>query len=245
MLSWLIPRRQALKFLAGDLVADEFADFTQKEVSMMQSILDEQSVTSEIFWATAHLCSQLAGWGAEVSMFFHGCPLVSHSGNRKPWKNCPWKGRMSSRLAQGTWLDSFSQQLLNISTGQAQSFLRKLDDENRQRLSNDFNAAKLAMAQRFIQVYSYWRKLPWRVCAVASCLFYDLEDEDTDLFDLNLQHVQLSKAFAKDVLDQWTVAQNTPDRVCSGNGHVSFHMARRFLDSLYKGNLSAYLVVGQ
>ena len=204
---------------------------------MMKTVVDDTTSSSWFYWAVAYLTFQLAGWGATVSRFFHSCPLTSHSHSQKPCKNCQFKGRMASKLAEGTWLDSLCQQLLNLPLGRAAHFLNKLDGVDREFLMEQFNSAKLAMGQRFVQVYSYWRELPWRICAVATCLFYDLEDQE-----LYQQFVESSKAFARDVVDQWGTARNTPDRVWSGNGHRLFHMARRFLDNSYPGNLSAYLV---
>ena len=180
-------------------------------------------------------CSQLADWGASVSIFFHGCPLVSHSDGC--CKKCPWKGRMASKLAQGIWLDNFSNKLLNLPQGTAHPFLQKRGESQRNCLLNSYNACKMAMAQRFVQVFSFWRELPWRLCALGICLFNDMDD-----MELQRQYVQSSKAFALDVIDLWNHMQTNPGQVSSGNGHVSFHMARHFLDRLFPQSLVAYVI---
>jgi hypothetical protein len=95
----------------------------------------------------------------------------------------------------------------------------------------------MAMAQRFVQVFSFWRELPWRLCALGICLFNDMDD-----MELQRQYVQSSKAFALDVIDLWNHMQTNPGQVSSGNGHVSFHMARHFLDRLLPQSLVAYVI---
>ena len=57
-------------FLSADLGSSStMAEFTQKEVDMIKAVVTEgeQGTT---FWATADICSQLADWGASVSIFF-------------------------------------------------------------------------------------------------------------------------------------------------------------------------------
>ena len=235
VLNWLLPRRPALMFLSADLGSSStMVEFTQKEVDMIKAVVTEgeQGTT---FWATAHICSQLADWGASVSIFFHGCPLASHSDGC--CKKCPWKGRMASKLAQGTWLDKFSNKLLNLPQGTAYPFLQKLDDSQRNCLLNSYNACKTAMAQRFMQVFSFWRELPWRLCALGICLFNDMDD-----LELQQQYAQSSKAFAHDAIEMWNHMQTNPGQVSSGNGHVSFHMARQFLDKSFPQSLVAYVI---
>ena len=229
VLKWLIPRRSALMFLGADLNADLSAEFSRKEIDMINTAVGN-SESSNQFWATCHLCSELAGWGARISTFFHSCPLSDHFHNQKPC-DCNWKGRMAVRLAQGTWIDSFSQELMNMSFGQATTYLARIRPETKNLLELDFNHCKVAMAQRFIQVYSFWRDLPWRICSVGICLF----DESTDPESVQ-KFAHASKLFAQDVIDQW---ESVKDNV---NGNHSFHMGRYFLDPTYPSNLRAYLV---
>lgn len=230
VLNWMIGRREALADLDPQQSQSQSADFSQKELNMMCSALNESNESSE-FWATCHLLHHLGSWGANVSKFFHACPLMSHFHAAKPCKNCHWKGRMSVRLAQGTWIDEFSQQLVAIPLGLATRFLRKLNTEKSKTLENDFISCKMAMAQRFLQSYSFWREIPWRLCAVALVLFDDSIPQDPSLTE---KLVQTSKLFAQDCLDQWTGN--------SSKGNESFLMARKFMDKHSENNLVAYLV---
>ncbi len=235
MLDWLIPRREALRFLSADLetgssLSSSVADFSPKELKMINDVLGFSQKAHQ-FWATCHLCMQLSSWGASLSKFFHSCPVASHFHAKRPCKNCIWKGRMAVRLAQGSWMDGFSQDLLNLPLGRARSFLVKLQDQCQSNLENDYNSCKVAMAQRFLQVFSFWREIPWRICALGIPLFDDMEDPQC-----SDQFLQSSKAFAQEVLGQWDVIKN------EHKGNHSFHMARLFLDSTYPSSLRAYLV---
>ena len=227
MLDWLLPRRQAIKFLAADIKDGEkehLVEFTRKEVDMITEAIDDNQ--SPLFWAKCNLCFQLAEWGGTLSRFLHSCPLQEHflTTTNEPCKNCSWKGRMAVRLAQGSWLDEFAQSLLNMPNGPANNFLGKVSQQDRDTLLNEYAACKVSMAQRFIQSFGFWREIPWRICAIACSLFYGPE------------HAAASKAFANDVLEQWATYKNKK------SGHASFHVARRFLDNSYPGNLSAYVV---
>ena len=44
------------------------------------------------------------------------------------------------------------------------------------------------------------------------------------------------------MIDLWNHMQTNPGQVSSGNGHVSFHMARHFLDRLFPQSLVAYVI---
>lgn len=229
MLNWLIPRREALMFLANDLDEHSSADFTGKEMNMISEAIG-QSVESHQFWSLCQICFQIASWGANVSRFFHSCPIPSHFYSDKPCQ-CQWKGRMSVRLAQGCWIDSFSQELMSLPLGQAKRFLVRLEDTRRLRLEDAFNSCKTSMVQRFVQVFSFWRDIPWRICAIGVCLFDTLQDDTS-----TTQYVQASKLFAKEILDQWDHAG------ANHKGNQSFHMGRFFCDPNFPGNLRAYMV---
>lgn len=237
VLTWLLPRRHALKYLISDLNSDDIStpDFTPKELALIRGTL-EDNPGAYLFWACAFLCSELAAWGAEVSSFFHSCPLSSHGHclGEKSCKNCQWKGRMSVKLAQGSWIDTYAQQLLNLGVAQAKSFLEKLDDPKREELMLDFHNCKLSMTQRFQQVFSYWRELPWRICAVGVHLFYVSEDAE-----IGAQYIEVSKHFAREILEQWNEWNSLRGHP---TGHQAFHMPRKFLDPNYPSNLSAYMV---
>jgi len=234
VLDWLIPRRQALLFLGADLEtgssSSSVADFSPKELKMINDVL-EDSQKSYQFWATCHLCMKLSSWGASVSKFFHSCPVASHFHADRPCKMCVWKGRMAVRLAQGSWMDEFSQNLLNLPLGQARSFLNLMNLQNKSLLENDYNSCKVAMAQRFLQVFSFWRDLPWRICALGIPLFDDMSDPQC-----SVQYIQSSKAFAREVMEQWDATKN------EHKGNHSFHMAQLFLDSTFPSSLRAYMV---
>lgn len=244
MLNWLLPRRQAILYLAHDLDGNA-ADFSAKEISLLRNVAVEEGNQSCKFWAVANLCFQLASWGAGVSAFFHSCPLSNHP--QKPDKpscqDCVWKGRMAVKLAQGTWLQSFSQDLLNLTIGRAHQLLGRLPESTRNALVEEFSQCKTAMTQRFLQVFNYWRELPWRICAVASNLFYVSDDpavEDS--------YIQVSKTFAGEILEMWRHKDSGARVVVDGaeegdhGGHCHFQMARLFLDPSFPGNLSAYMV---
>ncbi len=233
VLGWLIPRKTALKYLSADLNDKDSspADFSVKEIAMMKVVVEDTN-ESTLFWACAHLSYQLACWGANVSSWFHSCPLSSHGHvPGKPSCYCQWKGRMSAKLAQGSWIDSYSQELLNLALGSAHQFLQKLPGHEQESLLNDFAQCKVVMAQRFIQVFSFWRELPWRICAVGIPLFCDTEDATT-----MEEYVRASKLFAQEVLETWSSS--------SANQKASdaFLMPRMFLDRTYPKNLAAYMV---
>ena len=229
VLNWLIPRREALMFLANDLDQQSSADFTGKEIHMIQQAIG-QSFESYQFWSLCQICFQIASWGVKVSRFFHSCPLPSHFYADKPCQ-CQWKGRMSVRLAQGCWIDTFSQELMSLPLGPAKRFLVRLEVKERERLEDVFHSCKTSMVQRFAQVFSFWRDIPWRICAIGVCLFDTLEDDTS-----TAQFVQASKLFAKEILDQWDHAE------AHHKGNQSFHMGRFFCDPNFPGNLRAYMV---
>ena len=136
---------------------------------------------------------------------------------------------MAVKLAQGVWLDDFSEQLLHLPLGRSQTFLQTLPQMTRDELLEQYHQCKVAMIQRFIQVYSYWRELPWRLCAMGNCLFYTGEDKD-----IERDFILSSKGFAAEALSKWPELQQH-------GGHQHFHMARLFLDPSYEGNLAAYM----
>lgn len=231
VLTWLVQRRQAISFLGKDLADEGLVDFSAKEISMMKGAIDTSDNANQ-FWGVAHIILQLATWGASVSRFFHGCPLSSHFQQKKPCQ-CQWKGRMAVRLSQGRWMDTFCQDLLNLPVGAARPFLVKLSRTVQETLLNDFMSCKVAMVQRFKQVFDFWREIPWRICSVGICLMYDGDDEET-----NLQYVQASKLFAADVLEKWKQEKSL---ISNRNGNLLFQMARKFCDPEYPGNLFAYM----
>ncbi|CAE6937046.1 RSN1 [Symbiodinium microadriaticum] len=227
VLSWMLPRREALSHLCRDLEGTSATktnssnsnsnnsghDFTPKEIAVIGSLC-KQDFSDEVavkFWAVAFLVWQLADWGAGVSAFFHSCPLHGYKAGEPSCKNCCWKGRMSVVLAQGTWLPTFSGQLVHAPPGAAQGFLDKLDPDVSETLIQDFRTCKVAMVQRFQQVYGYWREIPWRLCAVGMPLFGSTPDR-----------VAASKAFALDVIEQWNQGK-LRDR-------HHFQMAQKFLE---------------
>ena len=236
VLDWLIPRRPALLFLGADLdtgasTTSSVADFSKKELTMISEALGTSKKAHQ-FWATCLLCIQLANWGASVSRYFHSCPLASHFHSTTPCKNCQWKGRMAVRLAQGSWIDDFSKTLLRLTTGQAPSFLTKLGHDKRCLLERDYGSCRVAMIQRFQQVFSFWRELPWRICAVGIHLFDDITDDP----ECSEQYIKTSKLFAQSVIEQW---DNTKVNQ-KGNHH--FQTAKLFLDETFASNLRAYIV---
>ena len=77
VLNWLIPRRHALTFLLGDLDGNSASDFSEKEIKMIAKVIGNDDASNK-FWATTHLCLQLAEWGATVSAYFHSCPTSEH-----------------------------------------------------------------------------------------------------------------------------------------------------------------------
>ena len=97
-----------------------------------------QSFESYQFWSLCQICFQIASWGVKVSRFFHSCPLPSHFYSEKPCQ-CQWKGRMSVRLAQGCWIDTFSQELMSLPLGPAKRFLVRLDVKERERLEDVYS----------------------------------------------------------------------------------------------------------
>ena len=191
-----------------------------------------------MFWCTAGLCYQLACWGASVSSFFHACPLSIHpheKGTGKPsCKNCQWKNRMASKLSQGVWLGQYSQEILDAPLGQANKFLKNLNRTKQEYLLDQFTQCKTAMAQRFIQVYSYWRELPWRLCSIALCLFYMGDDEE-----MAKEYTNASKRFALDCLDKWKELQSTSTG--ERGGYKMFLMTKFFLDPAYPNGLAQYV----
>ena len=140
---------------------------------------------------------------------------------------------MAVKLAQGVWLQTYSQELLNTPLGPARSSIVRLDKISQDLICEQFSQCKSAMAQRFLQVFSYWKELPWRICAVAANLFYVSEDPE-----VKATYIQASKFFASEILEMW---QNL-GRSETGQGHCQFQMARLFLDCSFPGNLSAYMV---
>lgn len=228
-----------MRYLSSDLGNSDGAgtistpDFSAKELAMIRCTI-EDTEEAWCFWASANLCAQLAGWGANVSSFFHSCPLSQHG--HRPGKpscsNCPFKGRMAAKLATGSWLEDSSQELLNLGPGQARTFLQKIEESKRNALLLDYQNCKVTMAQRFLQVFGFWRELPWRICAVGIHLFYT--SEDANVF---ADYVQAPKCFAREILEAWH-----PEQVSSTSGYRAFHMPRLFLDATYPANLSAYMV---
>lgn len=239
VLHWLIPRRQALLYLSQDLDGNS-PDFTSKEISLLQAVVSEDGQEASKFWAVANLCFQLSSWGANCSSFFHSCPLSTHSHqpNQPSCRNCVWKNRMAVKLAQGVWIQTFSQELLNMTMGPAHSFMMRLDKANRDDLCEQFSQCKSAMAQRFLQVFSYWKELPWRLCAIATNLFYISDDSEVES-----TYIEASKLFASEALEMWKNITSSGVRgQAGGQGHGHFQMARLFLDPTFPGNLSAYVV---
>ena len=233
----MLPRREALAHLCSDLAGvsttktdsgssnNSGHDFTPKEIAIIGSIC-KQDFSDEVavkFWAVAFLVWQLADWGAGISAFFHSCPLHGYKAGEPSCKDCCWKGRMSVVLAQGTWLPTFSGQLVNAPPGAAQGFLDNLSSNVSETLIEDFRTCKIAMVQRFQQVYGYWREIPWRLCAVGMPLFHNTPER-----------VAASKAFALDAIEQWNQGK-LRDR-------HHFQMAQKFLDPSHKNGLYAHLV---
>ena len=229
VLSWLLPRRQAIAHLGRDLAqnpssesetAVDSHDFTAKEVGLLATITKQQTTESLQFWATANLVWQLAQWGAGLSGFFHSCPIHGYTKGEASCAKCPWKGRMAVKLAQGFWLKNFSDELINWPPGPASDLLAQLPGELSQVLIRDFSDCKVAMVQRFQQVYGFWRQIPWRLCAIGMPLF----EEDQP------RAIKASKAFCLDAIDQWHQG-SMRDR------HV-FRMCQKFLDPHFPGSLS-------
>ncbi len=235
VLEWLLPRKQALMYLAMDLDGAAPADFSAKEIKLLLSVLEETPSANK-FWSIGHLCHQLASWGASVSRLFHSCPLSTHGyelGRSGPsCKDCLWKNRMATKLSQGAWLTEFSQMLLNTSVGQAGKFLKRLESKDADFILDQYTQCKTAMAQRFLQVFSFWRELPWRLCAVAVHLFYMGDDDE-----IAKDYVRVSKRFASECLDQWNRLQESGGR----SGYAMFHMSKFFLDPLYPNGVQHYL----
>ena len=66
---------------------------------------------------------------------------------------------------------------MSLPLGQAKRFLVRLEDTRRLRLEDAFNSCKTSTVQRFVQVFSFWRDIPWRICAIGVCLFDTLQDD--------------------------------------------------------------------
>lgn len=168
VLEWLIPRQQSLTYLLTDIKSrsgkkhDNFAEFTEKEMNMIEVVADPSNKKFALFWASCCLSFQLAKWGAEMSSFFHSCPISSHDWSplRSSCSNCCWKGRLGSKLAQGVWLDKFSKELLNLPVSGADTWLEKLPQDKKQWLIQEFQASKVKMAQRFLQVFESGDSFP-------------------------------------------------------------------------------------
>ena len=231
-----MPRRQAIAHLGRDLATAatlnaesdshvDSHDFTAKEISVLATITKQETQESLQFWATANLVWQLAQWGAGLSGFFHSCPIHGYTKGQASCEGCPWKGRMAVKLAQGFWLTNFSEELINWPPGPAADLLSQLATDTAQILIRDFSNCKVAMAQRFQQVFGFWRQLPWRLCAVAMPLFEQGEP--------SARVIQASKAFCRDALQQW------------GQGSMRdrglFKMSQKFLDPHVAGSLYAHV----
>ena len=178
--------------------------------------------------------------GQIVPAFSTPAPLSTHSHqpNQPSCRNCVWKNRMAVKLAQGVWIQTFSQELLNMTMGPAHSFMMRLDKATRDDLCEQFSQCKSAMAQRFLQVFSYWKELPWRLCAIATNLFYISDDSEVES-----TYIEASKLFASEALEMWKNITSSGVRgQAGGQGHGHFQMARLFLDPTFPGNLSAYVV---
>ena len=229
VLDWLLPRQESLVHLAADLQSqssDSFTEFSEKELKLMVAVTTSDSETYLKFWALCQLSYELACWGANVSSFLHSCPIHDWTPGRRSC-SCPFKGRMGSKLAQGLWLDQFSQQLLNLPFSRAQTFLDKLPQQERSSLLEQYHTRKVAMAQRFLQVYDFWKVLPWRILAVGAVLFCE-ENLPADLQDM---YAATSKAFAAEVLQNWD--QNS---ACGGR-QFTHNVTRKFLDPSLSGSL--------
>ena len=130
---------------------------------------------------------------------------------------------MAMKLAQGVWLKTYSAELINWPAGPATDMLSQLPSDSAASLLQDFSNCKVAMVQRFQQVYGYWRQLPWRLCALGM-----------PLFDSNARTVKASKAFCVDVMQQWNE--------CSMRDRHMFKMAQRFFDPHVAGSLHAHML---
>lgn len=53
VLEWLLPRKQALMYLAIDLDGAAPADFSAKEIKLLQSVLEETPSGNKI-WSIGH-----------------------------------------------------------------------------------------------------------------------------------------------------------------------------------------------
>lgn len=239
VLSWLLPRQQSLMHLLTDIgddsKRDNFSDFSEKELEMIRGITDSENETSVLFWATCVLCHELACWGAKLSSFFHSCPVAGHiwEPREKPCK-CQWKGRLGSVLAQGVWLNEFSEQVLNLPVTSAQHWLNKMTDQKKAWLIDQFQSCKVSIAQRFLQVFDYWNQLPYRVLSVASVLFCTGDDFPQEII---ATYAKASKMYAQDILQRWR------DRGCDLGASRQFthSITRKFLDPEYHQNLRAEL----
>ena len=215
MLNWLIPRREALMFLANDLDEHSSADFTGKEMNMISEAIG-QSVESHQFWSLCQICFQIASWGANVSRFFHSCPIPSHFYSDKPCQ-CQWKGRMSVRLAQGCWIDSFSQELMSLPLGQAKRFLVRLEDTRRLRLEDAFNSCKTSMVQRLCKCFHFG--VTFHGVYVLLVFVYLTHFRMIHQLHSMYRH---QNYLPKEILDQWDHAG------ANHKGNQSFHMGRFF-----------------
>ena len=202
--------------------AGDSHDFTAKEIGMLSTITKQEDAESVQFWATSSLVYQLAQWGAGLSSFFHSCLIHGFKKGEPSCDGCPWKGRMAMKLAQGFWLKTFSDELVNWPPGPASELLAQLPQATSQSLIRDFGNCKVAMVQRFQQVFSYWRQLPWRLCALGM-----------PLFEKSQRNIKASKAFCVDVLQQW--------REGVMRDRSLFKMSEKFLNPHYPGSLHAHL----
>lgn len=236
VLHWLIPRQQSLAFLLNDIgsgsARDNFAEFIEKEMRIIQVVADPANETSALFWARCCLCFELANWGAVVSSFFHSCPISAHDWEplQATCSKCCWKGRMGSKLAEGIWIDKFSKDLLNLSSDSANQWMKNINIEKRQELLQEFQACKVKMAQRVLQVFEFWRVLPWRLLALAPVLFCD-PDMPQIVADA---YVQASKVYCQEILRNWNEKEpHSQDR------QFTHSITRKFLDPSFPHNLRA------
>lgn len=75
VLAWLMPRQSALKLLAHDpLKAEDAQDFKTDECALLTE-LTQDGYECKKFWATCGMLYELTKWGANLSAFFHSCPV--------------------------------------------------------------------------------------------------------------------------------------------------------------------------
>ena len=229
VLAWLLPRQQALEHLAADLQSqtnDSFTDFSEKELRLMLAVTCKDSGQYFMFWASCCLSHELACWGASVSSYLHSCPVHDWNPGHSSC-NCQFKGRMGCKLAQGLWLDDFSTRLMNLPFSKAEAFLDKLTIEDRNSLLQQYQACKVSMVQRFLQVYDFWKVLPWRALAMGTVLFC----ETTLPAEVLSMYAASSKAYASEILLTWD-SHNT-----AGGRQFSHNVTRKFLDPSFPDNL--------